>query len=89
MVMPAKFIFTNPERLSCYPEGSFGMVNFTYENYLSLFVGGEFGITGRAAICYNGAYSSICDVHWDKHDADILCRYSLGSSIYGKQIYYS
>ena len=35
---------------------------------------------GRVDICNNGSYLPICDVGWDNHDAQVVCRQLYGSN---------
>ena len=36
-------------------------------------------VVGKVVICQNGVYSSVCDVNWDRNDANVLCN-SIGFS---------
>ena len=49
-------------------------MNVTYDNYLGFVSGsGTSSVSGRAAVCQNGVFRSICDVSWDQNDANVLC----------------
>lgn len=68
------------ERFTCSPDGLISVVNVTYDNYLGALSGsGSFSVSGRAAVCQNGIFSSVCDLNWDQDDANVLCN-SLGIS---------
>ena len=61
------------ERLQCFNDGEFSLVNVTYDDYLAVLSGREFTASGRVVVCLNGVYSSVCDVDWDQNDADVFC----------------
>ena len=67
----------SPERSRCYGEGDFSVVNITYDNYLALFIGGEYSVSGRVGVCQGVVYGSVCDANWDLEDANATCN-SLG-----------
>ena len=41
--------------------------------------GGSGTISGRAEVCYNSTWWSVCDLNWDENDARVLCADFLGS----------
>lgn len=77
-----------PERYECYKEGMIVSIFFSDYIYLDHFNGGAFGFTARALVCHNEVFGSICDVHWNKRDADVLCR-TIKSEHYGELVYYN
>lgn len=46
-------------------------------------VGGNTGLEGRAEICIDGMWGSICDVMWSQNAANVLCG-QLGFASYGE-----
>ena len=36
-------------------------------------VGGEAEYEGRVEICVSGVWGTVCDDHWDKHEAQVVC----------------
>ena len=38
-------------------------------------------VTGRVDVCYNGTFSSVCDLNWDEVDAMILCENYLSNTL--------
>ena len=61
------------ERVPCSTNGEFSVVNITYENYLGLFGGGDFALTGKVGVCLDGVLGSLCDVNWDENDTSVVC----------------
>ena len=51
-----------------------GPFNYSYDGSLTSF-------EGPVEICVNGQYESVCDIGWDKVDAQALCRYQLGGNV--------
>ena len=39
----------------------------------ALLVNGSVPSEGRGEICYNNIYGTVCDDHWDKLDAQVIC----------------
>ena len=39
----------------------------------ALLVNGSVPSEGRVEICYNNIYGTICDDHWNKLDAQVIC----------------
>lgn len=37
-------------------------------------VGGETVSEGRAEICMDGVFGTVCDLNWDNSDAIVVCR---------------
>ena len=35
---------------------------------------------GRVDVCVNGSFLPICDVGWDNHDAQVVCRQQYGDN---------
>ena len=75
------------ERFQCFADGETTVVNTSYENYLQLFGGGSFSLTGKVVICHDGVYSPVCDINWDRDDATVFCNsFGIGGN-YSKQLY--
>ncbi|CAI8027925.1 Neurotrypsin, partial [Geodia barretti] len=56
-------------------------------------VGGEAEYEGRVEICVSGVWGTVCDDHWDKHEAQVVCNQlglnytiaiSVGEAYYGR-----
>ena len=49
-------------------------------------------ISGRAEICYNSMWWSVCDLNWDESDARVLCsdfvssQFGIGRDSVGEQL---
>ena len=48
-------------------------------------VGGNTAQEGRAELCIDGMWGSICDNKWSANDANVLCG-QLGYASYGKAV---
>ena len=73
--------------MSCQNDGEISVINVTYDNYLAVFNGGVFSVSGKVVVCQNGIFGSVCDADWDQNDADVLCNsVGIGSGIYGETL---
>ena len=63
----------------CFLEGEINqrVLNLTYSD-------SSISAEGPLEVCINGEYESICDIGWDRVDAQAACRYLFSGRDYGK-----